>query len=81
MKVSNLDGSTYGGSVSWSAGMATFAGALNTGPSSRFMQVNGSFFQGGMTNSTPLYGEMGGSITITGPNNYLGSGIFIGRKP
>jgi len=42
--------------------------------------LNGSFFQGGATNSTPLYREMGGSRSITGAN-YLGSGIFLGRKP
>jgi hypothetical protein len=77
MQIGNLDGSTYGGTVGWSAGATTFAGMLNTGPSSRFMQVNGSFFQG----AASPYGEMGGSITITGPNNYLGSGVFVGRKP
>ena len=42
--------------------------------------LNGSFFQGGQTNTTPLYGEMGGNLTLTGAN-YLGSGIFLGRKP
>jgi hypothetical protein len=45
------------------------------------MNMGGQFFQGGPTNSTPLYGEMGGFINITGPNNYLGGGVFAGRKP
>jgi hypothetical protein len=42
--------------------------------------INGSFFQGGPTNTTPLYGEMGGSIILNGPN-YMGSSIFAARKP
>jgi hypothetical protein len=42
--------------------------------------LTGSIFQGGPTNSTPLYGEMGGAIILNGPN-YLGSGIFAARKP
>ena len=43
--------------------------------------LSGSFFQGGPTNTTPLYGEMGGSLILNGPGNYLGSGIFVARKP
>jgi hypothetical protein len=58
-----------------------FAGGLtSTGILGRTAAINGSFFQGGPTNSTRLYGEMGGSIILNGPN-YLGSGIFAARKP
>jgi hypothetical protein len=46
----------------------------------RTAALAGSFFEGGATNTTPLYGEMGGSINLTG-TNYLGSGIFVARKP
>ena len=51
----------------------------NTG--GRTAALAGSFFQGGPTNTTPLYGEMGGSLILNGNNNYLGSGIFAARKP
>ena len=40
----------------------------------------GSIFQGG-AKSTPLYGEMGGSLILNGAGGYLGSGIFAARKP
>jgi len=43
----------------------------------------GSFFQGGPTNVTPLYGEMGGSLILSnlpGNPSYLGSGIFAARR-
>ena len=46
----------------------------------RTAALAGSFFQGGPTNTTPLYGEMGGSLILNG-TNYLGSGIFAARKP
>src|SRR5579863_8864593 len=59
---------------------ALFTGGLLGDAGNRAALVNGSFFQGGPTNSTPLYGEMGGSINLFGPN-YLGSGIFAARKP
>jgi hypothetical protein len=81
VQVAGLDGSTYGGTVSFNGSAPIFAGSLNTGPSNRIMSMVGSFYQGGPTNSTPLYGEMGGTFTITGPSNYLGGGIFVGRKP
>ncbi len=42
----------------------------------------GSFFQGGPTNISPLYGEMGGSLILNGTvtNPYLGSGIFAAAR-
>jgi hypothetical protein len=46
----------------------------------RTAAINGSFFQGGATNVTPLYGEMGGSLILNGTGGYLGSGIFAGRR-
>jgi hypothetical protein len=47
----------------------------------RTAALAGSFFQGGPTNTTPLYGEMGGSLILNGTGGYLGSGIFAPRKP
>ena len=79
--INGLDNTNYAGSVSLSTS-ATFAGGLAAlGTSGRSINLYGQFFQGGPTNSTPLYGEMGGTLSIAGPNNYLGGGIFLGRKP
>jgi hypothetical protein len=41
----------------------------------------GSFFQGGPSKTTPLYGVIGGSLILNGTGGYLGSGIFAPRKP
>jgi hypothetical protein len=41
----------------------------------------GSFFQGGPTKTTPLYGVTGGSLILNGTGGYLGSGILAPRKP
>ncbi|MBV8185222.1 MAG: hypothetical protein JOY76_11100, partial [Hyphomicrobiales bacterium] len=82
VQIAGLDTSSYGGVVNFAAGSPNlFSGVLNTGPSNRFLTLSGQFFQGGPTNTTPLFGEMGGNFSITGPNNYLGSGIFAARKP
>jgi hypothetical protein len=81
VQVGNLDGATYTGAVNLAAGTASFAGSLTSAATSRIMNMGGQFFQGGPTNTTPLYGEMGGFINITGPGNYLGGGVFAGRKP
>ena len=35
-----------------------------------------SFFQGGPTKTTPLYGVTGGSLILNGTGGYLGSGIW-----
>ena len=51
-----------------------------SGTTGRTATVAGSFFQGGATNVTPLYGEMGGSLILNGTGGYLGSGIFAARK-
>jgi hypothetical protein len=40
-----------------------------------------SFFQGGPTKTTPLYGVTGGSLILNGTGGYLGSGILAPRKP
>lgn len=82
--IGGLDGATYSGTVSLTPATAVFGGAI-TGPNSlgRTATLAGSFFQGGATNSTPAYGEMGGSISLTnlpGYATYLGSGIFAARK-
>ena len=78
--IGNLDGATYAGTVNLTAGTAQFGGAIS-GPNSlgRTATLAGSFFQGGPTNITPAYGEMGGSISLTGAS-YLGSGIFAARR-
>ncbi|MBV9519232.1 MAG: FecR domain-containing protein [Hyphomicrobiales bacterium] len=82
VQIAGLDTSSYGGVVNLAQGSPNlFSGVLNTGPSNRFLTLSGQFFQGGPTNTTPLFGEMGGNFSITGPNNYLGSGIFAARKP
>jgi hypothetical protein len=82
--INGLDGTNYAGVVNLVGGTTTFS-TSNVAPlfgnvGGRTAAVNGSFFQGGPANSTPLYGEMGGSLTFKG-TNYLGSGIFAARKP
>jgi hypothetical protein len=82
--INGLDGTNYGGAVQLVPKTVTFGGVLNavSGTTGRAATLNGSFFQGGPSNSTPLYGEMGGSINLSNPaGTYLGSGIFVGRKP
>ena len=82
--IGGLDGTNYAGTANWVKGTTSFATPIgsplvgNTG--SRTAALAGSFFQGGPTNMTPLYGEMGGSLILNG-TNYLGSGIFAARKP
>jgi hypothetical protein len=74
VSIPDLDGASYGGSVTFGANPTLFSGTLNTGPGDRTMALDGSFFKG----ATSPVGEMGGSVTITG-NNYLGSGIFAAK--
>ena len=82
--IGGLDGTSYAGTANWVKGTTSFATPVgsplvgNTG--NRTAALAGSFFQGGPTNTTPLYGEMGGSLILNG-TNYLGSGIFAARKP
>ena len=82
--IGGLDGTNYAGTANWVKGTTSFATPIgsplvgNTG--GRTAALAGSFFQGGPTNMTPLYGEMGGSLILNG-TNYLGSGIFAARKP
>ena len=78
--IGGLDGANYMGTVGLTPNSTSFAGNLAGNVGSRLAAVNGSFFQGGATNTTPLYGEMGGNLTLAG-TNYLGSGIFLARKP
>ena len=78
--IGGLDGTNYAGTVTWIPKTTLFDGSLTGNVGSRTATLAGSFFQGGPTNTTPLYGEMGGSINLSG-TNYLGSGIFLGRKP
>ena len=79
--INGLDGTNYAGTVSLTPSTALFAGSLAGNVGNRAMSLNGSFFQGGASNTTPLYGEMGGSLILNGNGGYLGSGVFLGRKP
>jgi hypothetical protein len=82
--IGGLDGTNYAGTASWVKGTTTFATAANSplmgSNLGRTAALNGSFFQGGPTNVTPLYGEMGGSLILNGTGGYLGSGIFAARR-
>jgi FecR protein len=78
--IGGLDGTNYAGTATWIPATATFGGTLTGNVGARTATLTGAFFQGGATNTTPLYGEMGGSLSLTGPG-YLGSGIFAARKP
>lgn len=84
VSITGLDGANYAGTVALTPGATTFATAaaspLAGTIGSRTAAINGSFFRGGATNTTPLYGEMGGSLILNG-TGYLGSGIFAARKP
>jgi hypothetical protein len=85
--INGLDGTNYAGTAVWVPATTTFAtpvGSPLTGNvGGRTAALVGSFFQGGPTNTTRLYGEMGGSLILNGTvtNPYLGSGIFLARKP
>jgi hypothetical protein len=82
VSITGLDGTNYAGTVGWVKGTTTFATStpLIGTIGGRTAALNGSFFQGGATNVTPLYGEMGGSLILNGTGGYLGSGIFAGRR-
>ena len=59
-----------------------FNGTLAGNVGGRTAALAGSFFQGAATNTTPFYGEMGGSLNLSNKaGTYLGSGIFLARKP
>src|SRR3984957_5988750 len=82
--IGGLDGTNYAGTANWVKGTTSFAtpagSPLMGDTGARTAALAGSFFQGGPTNTTPLYGEMGGSLILNG-TGYLGSGIFAARKP
>jgi hypothetical protein len=83
--ITGLDGTNYAGTTQFVPSSAMFATAsglpLVGSNGGRTATLAGSFFQGGATNTTPLYGEMGGSLILNGTGGYLGSGIFAARKP
>jgi hypothetical protein len=81
--INGLDGTNYAGTVALTPQTTSFAtlSPLAGSNNGRTATLAGSFFQGGATNTTPLYGEMGGSLILNGPGGYLGSGIFAARKP
>jgi hypothetical protein len=79
VNITGLDGTNYAGTAMQAApGAVTFNGSLNavSGITGRTATLAGSFFQG-----TGPYSEIGGSLILNGSGNYLGSGIFLGRKP
>lgn len=78
--IGGLDGTNYAGKVQLVPSAFTFNGTLAStagSPLGRTAALNGSFFQG----ATSPFGEVGGSLILNGPGSYLGSGIFVGRKP
>ncbi len=80
--IGGLDGTNYAGMANWVKGTTSFAtpvGSPLAGTGGRTAALAGSFFQGGPTNITPAYGEMGGSLILNG-SGYLGSGIFAARR-
>jgi hypothetical protein len=83
--ITGLDGTNYAGTTQFvpsSTMFSTASGSPLVGSNGgRTATLAGSFFQGGATNTTPLYGEMGGSLILNGAGGYLGSGIFAARKP
>jgi hypothetical protein len=83
VNITGLDGTNYTGTAAQVGSTVTFNGSLTavSGITGRSGTLNGSFFQGGATNTTPAYGEIGGSLNLTGAGGYLGSGVFLGRKP
>jgi hypothetical protein len=86
VQINGLDGTNYDGSVGLTPKTVNFGGVLNATAggimNGRKATLAGSFFQGGPTNITPAYGEMGGSLILNGTlaNPYLGSGIFAARR-
>jgi hypothetical protein len=81
VNITGLDGTNYAGTAAQIGQTATFNGSLTGSNFGRTATLAGSFFQGGPTNTTPAYGEVGGSLVLNGAGGYLGSGIFLGRKP
>ncbi|HZZ21451.1 MAG TPA: hypothetical protein VFE60_02235 [Roseiarcus sp.] len=78
--IGGLDATNYAGTVQLVPKAFTFNGTLAStagSPVGRTAALNGSFFQG----ATSPFGEVGGSLILNGPGSYLGSGIFLGRKP
>jgi hypothetical protein len=76
VNVTNLDSTNYTGTVNFNTDPRNFGGTLAGDTGGRSMALQGSFFQGA---HSPV-GEMGGSVAISGANNYLGSGIFAATK-
>jgi hypothetical protein len=79
VSIIGLDGTNYAGTAVQGGAPVTFAGSLVGNNGGRTATLAGSFFQG--TGSTPAYSEIGGSLILNGNKSYLGSGIFLGRKP
>ena len=75
VSVTNLDSANYSGTVNFNTDRRNFGGTI-AGDYNRSMTLQGSFFQGPRS---PV-GEMGGSIALSDPNGYLGSGIFAATK-
>jgi hypothetical protein len=79
--ITGLDGTNYAGTAMQVGSTATFNGSLNavSGITGRTATLAGSFFQG----ATSPFGEIGGSLILNGTvtNPYLGSGIFVAKKP
>ena len=79
--IANLDSTTYAGVVNIVPTTTFFAGTLSGSTGGRFMNLGGSFYQGGPTNISPAYGEMGGAFGISSTvDTYKGAGTFTARR-
>ena len=64
--IGGLDGTNYTGTATWIPTTASFNGTLTGTVVGRTATLAGSFFQGGPSDSSQLYGEMGGSLILNG---------------
>jgi hypothetical protein len=71
-----IDGTSYGGRTSLIGNGPIFGGTLNSGPSGRSADVGGAFLS---SPGSPA-GQQAGGVLFSGPNNYLGVGVFSGTK-
>ena len=71
-----IDGTTYGGRTGLVGNGPIFGGTLNSGPSGRTADVGGAFLS---SPGSPA-GQQAGGVLFSGPNNYLGVGVFSGTK-
>ncbi len=83
--ITGLDGTNYAGTAMQTESTVAISTASLTGSNGgRTATLAGSFFQGGPTNTTPAYGEMGGSLILNGTTGNPATseaGFSLARKP